>query len=101
MKKILLIDPSLTRPKDMDAEKLRIGVVPPLGLAYIAAVMEEEGYEVKIVDCIAEGIDKEPEYLEDGIKYGLSDETVKKIIEDFSPDIVGVSCLFSNKSLDA
>ncbi|MBR9706177.1 radical SAM protein [Candidatus Pacearchaeota archaeon] len=101
MKKILLIDPSLTRPKDMDAEKLRIGVVPPLGLAYIAGVMEKEGHEVKIVDCIAEGIGDKPEYSEDGIKYGLSDEAVKKIIKDFSPDVVGVSCLFSNKSLDA
>jgi len=101
VKKILLIDPSLTRPKDMDAEKYRIGVVPPLGLAYIAAVMENEGYEVKIVDCIAEGFNKEPIYLEEGILYGLSDEDLRKIITDFSPDIVGVSCLFSNKSIDA
>jgi magnesium-protoporphyrin IX monomethyl ester (oxidative) cyclase len=101
MKNILLIDPSLTRPRDLDAEKLRIGVVPPLGLAYIAAVMEEEGYKVKIIDCVAEGIEKEPEYTQDGIKYGLSDETIKKIIEDYSPEVVGISCLFSNKSLDA
>ncbi len=101
VKKILLIDPSLTRPKDMDAEKYRIGVVPPLGLAYIAAVMEKEEYKVKIVDCIAEGFGKEPTYLEDGILYGLSDDELLKIIKDFSPDAVGVSCLFSNKSVDA
>ena len=100
IKRILLIDPPITRPIDMDAKKYRIGVVPSLGLAYIAAVMEKEGYEVKILDCIAEGVDR-AEYSEDGIHYGLSNEDIKKILEDFSPDVVGVSCLFSNKSLDA
>ncbi|HII29724.1 hypothetical protein COT48_06335 [Candidatus Woesearchaeota archaeon CG08_land_8_20_14_0_20_47_9] len=101
MKRILLVDPSLTRPRDMDARKCRIGVVPPLGLAYIAAVMEEQGYEVRIVDCIAEGFNEEPEYLDEGVKYGLSDNALKRIIAEFSPDVVGVSCLFSNKALDA
>lgn len=101
MKKILLIAPSITRPKNLDAKKFRIGIVPPLGLAYIAAVMENEGYEVKIVDSLAEGIDEEPKYLDDGILYGLSDEKVKEIIKEYDPDLVGISCLFSNIWLDA
>lgn len=101
MKKILLIDPPLTRPKDMDAKKYRIGIVPPLGLAYIGAVMEKEGYEVKIIDCIAEGFNKKPKISKEGIKYGLSDKEINSILTDFSPDIVGIACSFSNKILDA
>ncbi|HYN44751.1 MAG TPA: cobalamin-dependent protein [Candidatus Limnocylindrales bacterium] len=100
MKKILLIDPPTTRSKDFGAEKLRIGLVPPLGLAYIAAVLEKENYVVKILDCTAEGYFDEINYAQDKIRYGLTDESIKTKITEFSPDLVGVSCLFSNKSAD-
>lgn len=55
--KILLINPSLlqatTGQYEEELEKER-GVYPPLGLAYIAAVLERAGHSVKIIDCDVE-----------------------------------------------
>lgn len=99
IKKILLIEPPVTRPMDFDAKKVRIGIVPPLGLAYIAAVLEEHGYEVKILDCLIEGSLKGKKYR-DKIRYGLLDKEIEEIIRKFNPDIVGVSCLISAKVYD-
>lgn len=85
----------------MSAEKVRIGIVAPLGLAYIAAVLEGKGIEVRILDCIAEGqLDGQP-YQESFIRYGFGDMTIYAAIEMYNPQLVGVSCLFSNKSWDA
>ena len=46
--RVLLIQPPMIHP--------RIFTAPNLGLAYIAAVLEQEGVEVKVVDAEAEGI---------------------------------------------
>ena len=101
-KRILLIAPPITRPPDMLADKVRIPIVAPLGLAYIAAVLEQQGYEVKIVDCIAEGQLQGIPYGNYGEwRYGLNDERIVKVIEDFNPELIGVSCLFSNQAYDA
>ena len=100
IRRILLIEPSITRPKEFDIKKIRIGIVPPLGLAYIASVLIKNGFEVKIVDCLIEGSLKGEKYSTDKIRYGLSDKKIKKIIENYSPDVVGVSCAFSAKEFD-
>ncbi len=50
----------------------------PMGLAYIAAVLEEKGNQVTVFDCIAEGIDQ------DHLKHKLS---------EFNPDVVGISSM--------
>jgi len=49
---------------------------PPLGLAYMAAVLEKEGHEVKIIDMPAERTDE---------------DKLKKFLEEFKPDIVGIT----------
>lgn len=100
IKKILLIEPPVTRPSDFSAKRVRIGVVPPLGLAYIAAVLEKNGYEVKILDCLIEGDMQGVAYKENQIRYGLIDEEIKNKIKEYSPDMVGVSCLISAKVYD-
>jgi len=51
---------------------------PPLGLAWIAAVLEREGIEVKVIDAPT---------------IGLSEQEFMKIIDTWSPDIVGISSL--------
>ena len=99
IKRVLLIEPPVTRPADFDSEKVRIGIVPPLGLAYIAAVLEDR-YEVKILDCLIEGSLKGVPYGKSQIRYGLTDEEIKKEIIEFSPDLVGISCLISAKVYD-
>lgn len=46
-KKVLLVQPNYQNKKDAEA----YGKIPPLGLAYIAAVLEKEGIEVEILDA--------------------------------------------------
>ena len=100
IQKILLIDPPMTRSKDFSTDKLRIGILPPLGLAYIAAVLEQEKYSIKILDCTAEGYSDKPVEIKNKIRYGLGDGAIKSAIQKFQPDLVGISCLFSNKADD-
>lgn len=57
------------------------GVLPPLGISYIAAVLEKNGYEVSILDAIALNLTK--------------DET-RDYIKRERPDIVGVTAMTSN-----
>ena len=56
----------------------------PLGLCYIASVLEKRGHEVRIFD-----LDHDKKY--NGIKSAAS------IITEEKPDIVGISCLTYNR----
>jgi len=49
--KVLLINPFLTVYKDDPA-----GISPALGLGYLAAYLESNGIEVKVLDIAAEGV---------------------------------------------
>ncbi|PJE57909.1 MAG: hypothetical protein COU81_03535 [Candidatus Portnoybacteria bacterium CG10_big_fil_rev_8_21_14_0_10_36_7] len=55
--RILLINPSLrqatTGQYEKELEEQR-GIYPPLGLAYIAAILEKNDYQVTIIDCDTE-----------------------------------------------
>ena len=93
--KVMLMSPRYTLYKD-DVRRC----VPPSGLAYIAAYIEKQGYEVRIVDASAEGYQNTIEE-DDFISYGLSDDEIRKRILEFRPDIVGVSCLFSSQYKNA
>lgn len=57
------------------------GILPPLGLAYIAAVLEKAGYKVKILDVLALNIS--------------SGQTRDFIIQE-KPDIVGATSMTSS-----
>lgn len=56
------------------------GNLPPLGLLYIAAVLEKDGHDVRIIDAPVENLD-----LED----------VLNRIGEFRPDFVGISAITS------
>lgn len=68
--KVLLIQPP---PSKIVKEDI---VVPPLGIAYLAAVIEKEGHSVSIIDAFAEGLDV----------YSLEDR-----IKRTAPDLVGLT----------
>jgi len=68
----------------------------PLGLGYIAAVLECEGYEVSLVDCPSEGNETMVDIGKDRYVYGLTREQIRLKIETFRPDAVGISCLFTS-----
>ncbi len=48
----------------------------PLGLAYLTAVAEKNGHEVKVVDCLPDNMDN---------------NQLAKQVADFKPDIIGVT----------
>ena len=81
--KILLIHPRLIDPINRESKTVieNIGFVPPLGIAYIASSLEKSGHHISILDC---------EALE------LSPAEIKKRIESFKPEVVGVSALTTN-----
>ncbi len=57
------------------------GMYPPLGISYIAAVLEKAGHETRILDSQA---------------LNLTTEETKKEIEKYMPDIVGINCMTPN-----
>lgn len=97
IKKVLLfIPPAFTFKDNVDVNPL-----PPLGLGYLAAVLEKRGIEVKIVDCLMEGWHIRNEVKPNIIRVGLTLESIEGIINDFSPDIVGVNNLFTKQRQNA
>ena len=70
-------------------------VQPPLGIAYVGAVMEKKGYSVDIIDSPLEGYEHEVKLSDGRYRYGLSVQQILEKIKKFSPDIVGISCPFS------
>lgn len=93
--KILLIQPPMTVfPYEIHS------VVPPLGIAYIAAYLEQKGYDLKIIDSVALGW-RRPKEGGDMVHIGLTYEEILGRIEKFRPDIIGISNLFSSQSKNA
>jgi len=88
MKIMLILPPLIVQKKE------QYGVTPPLGIAYLAAVLEKQGYEVSLLDCIVEGYDNS-EIYDENIHLGLKWDEIEKRVRIFAPDVVGISCLFS------
>ncbi|MFH1398345.1 MAG: radical SAM protein [Candidatus Omnitrophota bacterium] len=93
--KIMLIVPAATISSEYSKE-----IQPPLGLAYIAACLEKD-YQVKILDAACEGWYEERKETNGFLTYGLDYTQISKRIQDFNPDVVGVSCLFSMQHKNA
>lgn len=69
----------------------------PIGLAYIAAVLEQEHIDVHVLDCYAEGYDNEKNIGNGYIHVGLDDHDILKRFEDYQPDLIGVNCCFTSE----
>lgn len=66
---------------------------PPLGLAYIAAILEKS-FDVKILDCIVEGPSIKI-FFDKGLDlWGVNMDEMTKRIPRWEPDIIGISCLY-------
>lgn len=93
--KILFINPPQSSPLNAKYSNLKI----PLGFLYIAGVLEKNNFSCKILDC--------PLYYQfkrktkNGIKIGLYPEQIKKEIQDYQPDVIGISCSFSMYEQDS
>ncbi|MBN2664725.1 MAG: radical SAM protein [Bacteroidales bacterium] len=77
--KILLINPPQENSMQAGIEDDFIDIIgyyPPLGLMYIATILNNQGFETKIIDCVP-------------MKVGYNE--LKNKISDFKPDVVGIS----------
>lgn len=93
---LLFMPPAITSRALID-----INPAPPLGLGYIAAVLESLGKEVKIVDCLLEGWNTRITVSEDALRIGLREEEIAGIIKDYNPDVVSVNSQFTRQYKNA
>jgi len=87
MSKILLIKPNIIVRKGFT---LQSKMSPPIGLAYVAASLINEGYHVQIIDMVAEDPDNSYPYRNTHLCYGLTNDALIKRINDVSPQIIGI-----------
>lgn len=87
--KVLLIYPQgIALPGEVYFESM------PLGVAYLAAVLEKQNHQVKIIDAQIE--EREATKKADGfLNIGMSWQCLERKIKEFSPEIIGISNLFS------
>jgi anaerobic magnesium-protoporphyrin IX monomethyl ester cyclase len=79
---LIIFPPSTNAVKAMwtihnETKNSSIGAKPPLGPMYIAAYLKQNSpHDVKMLDCQVEN---------------STDEDIRKVIEDYQPDLVGIS----------
>jgi len=96
-KTLLLQSPITLKESDVAS----FGLFPPLGLAYLAAALLREGFQVEICDLLAEGAERRERVGEGRVRLGLPDAEVEQLLRDKAPDIVGIANCFSSFSDDA
>ena len=74
---------------------------PPLGIASLAAVLEEKQFcgDIFVLDAAVEDYDN-VRPLDDNpnfIIYGMTDEDVVEKLKDYKPDVVAIASLFSSQ----
>lgn len=86
--KILLIEPSTILPIDWSG---LLKIFPPLGLGYLASMLEREGHNVKILDARLEGYNRINKFNEKLEYIGLTYEQIAKYVKKEKPKLVGIS----------
>lgn len=87
--RILLIRPASNRWSN---QTKRAGT--PSGLLSIAAVLRSR-WDIGFLDVVAEGYEHEVEIQSDVFRYGLSNDRIADKVSEFSPDVVGITCCFT------
>lgn len=88
--KILLINP----PQVFSKTQVAAGVIPPLGLLYLASFLREQNHEIAFFDSVVEA-PEQVTHLENGVTVrGLDFKQILSRIEK-DTDVVGISNLFS------
>jgi anaerobic magnesium-protoporphyrin IX monomethyl ester cyclase len=88
--RVCLINPPRIQPKAWG----KPNVFPPIGLAYVAAVLEK-AHEVYIIDSPTEGWKNLQEIDETKYRVGLSNTEMADKIKRWSPDVVVIEIPFS------
>ena len=72
-------------------------VSTPMGIAYLASAVREAGYEVACLDTVVEAPRQETSISDTVSRFGLTYEQIMDRIAAWKPDLVGLSCIFSNQ----
>ena len=72
-------------------------VTTPMGIAYLASAVREAGYEVACLDAVVEAPYQETAINETVSRFGLTYDQIMDKIAAWKPDLVGLSCIFSNQ----
>jgi anaerobic magnesium-protoporphyrin IX monomethyl ester cyclase len=91
--RVCLINPPRLHPKAWGKPV----VYPPIGIAYVAAVLEKQ-HEVSIIDAPTEGWKNLEQIHETNYRMGLANEEIADRVKRWSPDIVEVNIPFSGWS---
>lgn len=93
LRKVMLIQP----PAWCDNHRGDMNPNVPLGIAYVAAVLERGGYEVEMLDSFIEGWDTETRISADRMIVGLTFEDIRERIKTCNPDVVGITSMFTSQ----
>ena len=91
VKKVMLIFPPVIIARICDKM-----CCMPMGISYLGAVLRDR-YEVRLLDAVVEGYNLERDVTPRIFQCGLDTDMIMERIREFAPDVVGVSCLFSNQ----
>lgn len=93
--KVVLVNPPQTIPvKTVGVLEARTH--PPLGLLYLAAILEKRGIEAKIVDSLV--LVKDPINHEgDRLHFGAPWQTLRQEISQLKPELVGIGNPFTSQ----
>lgn len=76
----------------------KLSPTPPLGLALIAAALEEDGHNVSVLDTVVEAPNKIVNFKNNIEKIGLSDDDILSKIPS-NVNVIGLSCMFTDNWL--
>jgi anaerobic magnesium-protoporphyrin IX monomethyl ester cyclase len=91
-KRIMLIFPPSTSLASWEPM-----VSVPMGISYLAASLRKAGYEVTLLDAVVEAPYQETPINETISRAGLTYDEIMERVRAAKPDLVGVSCIFSNQ----
>jgi len=91
--KVMLIQPPAWCNNNRDDMNPNV----PLGIAYIGASLEQEGYDVRMLDAFVEGWDMEKRVSPEMIRVGLPFEDIQDRIAEEKPDVVGITSMFTSQ----
>lgn len=70
-------------------------MIPPLGLCYIAAALEQRGYPCEVLDCLAQ--DTQERQVAEGVwQFGMAPEAFRDYIRASDFQVFGLSMIYSS-----
>jgi magnesium-protoporphyrin IX monomethyl ester (oxidative) cyclase len=90
VKRVLLMFPPTRLGKELLPR-----LMPPLGISHLASVIRDD-YEVRLLDANGTDFEQVVDLPRGFRRNGMSYDAIREVIEEFRPDFVGMTCLFSS-----